>query len=428
VQRPGASAVMNFDTDSAPRSLREVPPPIQQNHFSDPFSRAPQTNEIGHLCKTEPSVRKWPTGKPGPTLRERTRELKETGKPMNSAMNWLMRPTRQLQPVVSQIKQVAACPLSVLIQGETGTGKELVARAIHQLSGRCSRPFVPVDSGALPDSLMESELFGYEKGAFTGADQRREGRFQLAKDGTLFLDEIANLAVPTQAKMLRVLQDRQVQPLGGSHALPVGARIISATNVTLLREIEVGHFRLDLYHRLNEFEIVLPPLRERDDILDLANEFLAEAVVEFGSTVNEISEGAADILLSHSWPGNVRELRNVMRRAAVLGSEVIEPDILSFVTGPKNSTIAHRSQPASAGRSLKEIAETAAVDAEQAAIHNALHAAGGNMSKASRDLQTNYKTLYLKMKHYGISASSYKGRSPSDLPDGLTVAPERPRT
>jgi DNA-binding NtrC family response regulator len=326
----------------------------------------------------------------------------------------MMRPTRQLQPVVKQIRQIADCPLSVLIQGETGTGKELVARAIHQLSRRCSKPFIAIDSGALPDSLAESELFGHEKGAFTGADQRREGRFQLAKDGTLFLDEIANLAVPTQAKMLRVLQDRQVQPLGGSHAVSIDARIISATNVTLLPEIEVGHFRLDLYHRLNEFEIVLPPLRERDDILDMANEFLAEAVVEFGSAVSEISEAAACILLSYSWPGNVRELRNVMRRAAVLGSEVIEPDSLSFITRAKSSTIAHRSQPALVGRSLKEIGELAAVDAEQAAIRNALHATGGNMSKASRDLQTNYKTMYLKMKLYGISASPYKRRWLSD--------------
>ncbi|MBI3625232.1 MAG: sigma-54-dependent Fis family transcriptional regulator, partial [Candidatus Rokubacteria bacterium] len=211
-----------------------------------------------------------------------------------------MGPRGETQKVIQQVKQVAGSPFTVLIQGETGTGKELVARAIHQQSVRRENPFIALDCGAIPETLIESELFGYEKGAFTGADRKKEGHFQLAKGGSLFLDEIVNLPLPTQSKLLRVLQERQVQLLGGKRAVPVDVRIIAASNVPLERELRAGRFRQDLYYRLNEFTINLPPLRERrEDILRLAKRFLEEAAMELKRPVRGISEEAAQLLLRH---------------------------------------------------------------------------------------------------------------------------------
>jgi DNA-binding NtrC family response regulator len=387
--------------------------PIDREYFVDSLRRALQISETRRRVKEHQGALERHASELEQTLKDRTRELREATTIIETPLKWLMGPSRQIQKVVQQIRQVADSPLAILVQGETGTGKELVARAIHQVSARCKKPFVAVDCGALPETLMESELFGYEKGAFTGADQHKEGRFQLAKDGSLFLDEIANLSLSTQTKLLRVLQERQAHPLGGKHTFQVNARIISASNVTLQQEVHAGRFRLDLYHRLNEFEIVLPTLREREDILDLANEFLAEASVELGCAAREISEAAANILLQHSWPGNVRELRNAIRRAVILSSEVIEPAHLSFLAD-RTSVSAHHSQHSFAGRSLREIAGVAAAHAEEQAIRQALQVAGGNRSKAARDLQTDYKTLYLKMKQYGIPAAQFKRSAAPD--------------
>src|SRR2546425_2023259 len=279
-------------------------------------------------------------------------ELGRQAKKQQLPLRWLMGPSRQMQKVVQQIKQVADSPLTILVEGETGTGKEIVARAIHQLSARRKKPFVAVDCGAIPDTLIESELFGYEKGAFTGADQRREGRFRLAEGGSLFLDEIVNLPLPTQVKLLRVLQERQVQPLGSKQPLQVNVRIIAASNVPSEREVRTGRLRQDLYYRLNEFLITMPPLRERDDILDLANGFLAEASMEFGRPAREISKAAAAILLRYHWPGNVRELRNVIRLAVVLASDVIEEEHFSFLAADAPPVTALRREPAPLGPSL----------------------------------------------------------------------------
>ena len=323
-------------------------------------------------------------------------------------LKWLMGPSRKMQKVVQEIKQVADSPLTLLIQGETGTGKELVARATHQLSARRNKAFVAVDCGAIPDTLIESELFGYEKGSFTGAQQRKEGRFPLADGGTLFLDEIVNLPLPTQSKLLRVLQERQVQPLGSKQPIKVDARIIAASNVCLEREAKAGRFRQDVYYRLNEFVITLPPLRERDDILHLANDFLVEASMEFGRPCREISEAAAENLLRYAWPGNVRELRNVIRRAILVASDVIEPEHLSFLSAEAVPATAVGEEPAPLGPSLKAIAEAAAADAEQQAIRRVLQVTRGNKSEAARLLRTDYKTLHLKMKQYGIPAAEFR--------------------
>jgi DNA-binding NtrC family response regulator len=338
-------------------------------------------------------------------------EMSELGRRMREQqlpLKWLIGPSRQMEKVVSQIKQVAGSPLTILVEGETGTGKELVARALHHLSARGKRPFVAVDCGAIPDTLIESELFGYEKGAFTGAHQRQDGQFRRAEGGSLFLDEIVNLPIPTQAKLLRALQERHVQPLGSKQPVRVDVRIIAASNASLEREVRAGRFRQDVYYRLNEFVIALPPLRERDDLLNLANDFLAEASMEFGRPCREISDAAAQSLLRHAWPGNVRELRNVIRRAILLAIDAIEPEHLSFFQADVATAAPVHEAPPPIGLSLKAIAEAAAADAEQQAIRRILGETKGNKSEAARLLKTDYKTLHVKMKEYGISSVPFK--------------------
>ena len=382
--------------------------PIDRDYFVASLRRAIQTRELGRRVKQQQLAVERHLNELEAIVEERTRDLGETNKVIESPLRWLMGPSGQMEKIVQQIKQVADSPLTVLVGGETGTGKELVARAIHQLSARCEKPFVAVDCGAIPDTLIESELFGYEKGAFTGAHQRKTGQFQLAEGGSLFLDEIVNLPVPTQTKLLRALQERQVQPLGGKRPVPVDVRIIAASNVPLEREVRAGRFRQDVYYRLNEFGITLPPLRERDDILPLANEFLSEAGTQLGRPCRNISEAAAQVLLRYHWPGNVRELRNVIRRAILLASDVIEPEHLSVIPVEASPATALRGEPAPAGSSLKEIGEAAAADAEEQAIQRALQTTGGNKTEAARLLRTHYKTLYLKLKQYGIDAGPFR--------------------
>jgi transcriptional regulator with GAF, ATPase, and Fis domain len=318
--------------------------------------------------------------------------------------------SRQIEQVLKQIERVADSPLTILIQGETGTGKELVARAIHQLSARREGPFIALDCGAIPDPLVESELFGHEKGAFTGADQRREGHFQMAGGGTLFLDELVNLPLSAQSKLLRTLQEKAVQPLGGKRPIPVDVRIVAASNLPLEREIGAGRFRQDLHYRLNEFSLTLPPLRERpEDILCLANRFLVEARMELRRPIRGISEEASELLLRYEWPGNARELRNVIRQAVILGGEVIQPDDLPALPS-ETSSAAPRKDPDGArlGPSLKAIATAAAADAERRAIRQALQRAKGNMSAVARLLLVDRKTIHLKMKRYGIAAEGFR--------------------
>jgi two-component system nitrogen regulation response regulator GlnG len=388
--------------------------PIDRDYFVASLRRAIQMGELSRRVKEQQRSLEQHASELERTVEERTHELREARKVIHSPLRWLAGPSRQMDKVVQQIKQVADSPLTILVEGETGTGKELVARAIHHLSARCKKPFVALDCGAIPETLIESELFGYEKGAFTGAHQRKEGQFRLAESGSLFLDEIANLPLPTQAKLLRVLQERQVQPLGSKQPIRVDVRIIAASNVPLEREVRAGRFRQDVYYRLNEFVITLPPLRERDDILHLANEFLAEAGMELGRPCREISEAAARTLLHYPWPGNVRELRNVIRRATLHASDVIETDHLSFLAVDASPAPARPAEPAPVdpspleSPSLKEIAEAAATDAERQAIRRILQATRGNKSEAARHLRTDYKTLHLKMKQYGIAAAQFR--------------------
>jgi DNA-binding NtrC family response regulator len=382
--------------------------PIDRDYFVVSLRRAIQIAELRHHIKEQQLALECHANELEQTLKNRTSELQEVKRAIESPLRWLIGQSRQMEKVVQQIRQVADSPLSIIVEGETGTGKELVARAIHQLSPRGNKPFVAVDCGAIPDTLIESELFGHEKGAFTGAHQRNEGRFQLAEGGSLFLDEIVNLPLPMQAKLLRALQERWVQPLGSKHPVHLDVRIIVASNVSLAQEAHAGRFRHDVYYRLNEFVITLPPLRERDDILDLAYRFLVEATMEFGRTCREISEAAAEILVRYPWPGNVRELRNVVRRAVLLASDLIQPGDLSLLPVGASPTIPLRRDPAADRSSLKEIAGAAAADAEQQAIRRALEITMGNKSEAARLLRTDYKTLHLKMKQYGVDPRRFR--------------------
>src|SRR5207237_1382064 len=397
-QRPDTPTVMitgHGEHDLVVQALRGgaydfIQKPIDRDHLVASLSRAIQMRELSRRVKEQQAALERHLNDLEAIVEERTRELRETNEVIESPFRLLMGPSGQMDKIVEQIKQVADSPLTVLVEGETGTGKELVARAIHQLSTRRDRPFIAVDCGAIPDTLIESELFGYEKGAFTGAHQRKEGQFQLADGGSLFLDEIVNLPLPTQTKLLRALQERQVQPLGSKRPVRVSVRIIAASNVPLEREVRAGRFRQDVYFRLNEFGITLPPLRERDDILHLANEFLPEAGMELGRPCRKISHAAAQVLLRYQWPRNLRELRNVIRRAILLASDVIEPEHLSVLPVDAPPATALRGEPAPLD-SLKEIAEAAAADAEQQAIREALHTSRGNKSEAARHLRTDYK-------------------------------------
>ncbi len=337
----------------------------------------------------------------------------------------LIAPSPRMHTLVEQIRQVADSNFTVLIQGETGTGKELVARAIHQESPRRDKPFIAIDCGAIPDTLVESELFGHEKGAFSGADRRKEGHFQMANAGTLFLDEVSNLPFPSQPKLLRAIQERQVRAVGSSRPLPVDVRIIAASNENLHQHIDKGLFRQDLYYRLAEFVIVLPPLRERrEDILPLARHFLEEASVELKRPGSIIADGAARVLQACPWPGNIRQLRNVMRRAVLQASGVaidagdIEPllqeDAVANRVAPDPVASAQEAGITSVtdGKSLREVAQVAIETAEKQAIVEALRATGGNKRKAAQRLQTDYKTLFLKLKRYGFS-----GARPASISD-----------
>ncbi|MBK7642094.1 MAG: sigma-54-dependent Fis family transcriptional regulator [Planctomycetes bacterium] len=319
-----------------------------------------------------------------------------------------MGPSRQVRMIVESVKRVADSGFTVLLQGETGTGKELVARALHVGSLRRTAPFIALDCGSIPEALIESELFGHEPGAFTGASDRRVGHFQLAQGGTLFLDELANLPIALQSRLLRVLQERTLQPLGARRAVQLDVRFVAATNADLREAVSSGRFRQDLYFRLAEYTIQLPPLRERrEDIGYLAGRFAEEASIELRRPARTLSESAIEMLERYAWPGNVRELRNVVRQAVLVAEELqISTAHLRYALGLGDAlparTIIPQPAPPLAGRSLRDIAASAVHDAERVAIRAALEATGGNKSEAARRLKTDYKTLYVKLRLYGL--------------------------
>jgi two-component system response regulator FlrC len=294
-------------------------------------------------------------------------------------------------PVVSAIEKVAPTNATVLLLGESGTGKEVAARTIHQLSTRRDGPFVPVNCAAITDTLMESEIFGHEAGAFTGATGARRGRLELADGGTLFLDEIGELKQELQAKLLRVLQERRFERVGGTRTIQVDVRWLAASNRDLEAMIQEGSFREDLYHRLAVFPLTLPPLRERkEDILPLAESLLARICGDLGRPPLRLDDSVGALLRRAAWPGNVRELANALERAAILAEgERLSAEDLSASLG----------RPGGPGRgtSPRTMAET-----EEAAIREALESAGGHRKKAAEILGIGERTLYDKLKQYGI--------------------------
>ena len=293
-----------------------------------------------------------------------------------------------MQEIFDLIDRVAPSDSTVLITGESGTGKELIAQALHGNSNRCFMPFVAINCGSLPDSLLESELFGYEKGAFTGADHTKRGRFEMAQGGTILLDEIGDISLKTQVDLLRVLQQKEITRLGGESTIDVDVRILAATNRDLSAFIKKGDFREDLFYRLNVISIHVPPLRERkEDIPLLANAFIKQQCMEMNKEIVKISSGVLRQLMDYHWPGNVRELENIIERALVIGSgKEIMSDDLPF----SRKDISAPDSP----KSLKMM--------EKAHIIKILEQAKWNISKAARELDIDRQTLYNKMNKYAI--------------------------
>jgi DNA-binding NtrC family response regulator len=297
-----------------------------------------------------------------------------------------------MQTIYDLISQVAPTDSTVLITGESGTGKELIAQAIHGNSQRCYMPFIAVSCGALPDSLLESELFGYEKGAFTGADYTKKGRFELADKGTLFLDEIGDISLKTQVDLLRVLQQKEFRRLGGQEEIKVDVRILAATNQDLKKAISENRFREDLFYRLNVISIHVPPLRERkEDIPLLAKAFIRRYCLELNKEPVQIASSAMQLLMDYNWPGNVRELENVIERALVIGRGIeIVTDDLPF----SRKELGTEAFP----NSLKQM--------EKMHIKKILEEMGWNVSKAARELEIDRQTLYNKIEKYHIGKES----------------------
>lgn len=302
--------------------------------------------------------------------------------------------SNSMKGVYRLIEQVADSNATVLIRGESGTGKDLVAHAIHYNSPRASKPFIKVNCMALPDTLLESELFGHEKGSFTGATERKIGRFELAQGGTIFLDEIGDFSLDLQVKMLRVIQFKEFERLGGTETIKSNVRVIVATNKDLEKEIRNGLFREDLYYRINVFPIFLPPLRDRkDDIMLLADYFLEKYVKENGKIINRISTPAIEMLTSYHWPGNVRELENCIERSVLIcDSDVIRSEHL-----PPSLQMAHDLEP-KPQMSLTEIVE----NKEKELIIDALKSTGGHQKKAADLLGITERILGYKIKNYNI--------------------------
>ncbi len=308
--------------------------------------------------------------------------------------------SRKMQEVFHLITQVAKSNANVLLLGESGTGKELVANAIHYNSLRADKPFVKVNCAALPANLVEAELFGHEKGAFTGANRQKEGKFELAHTGSIFLDEIGSLDLESQGKLLRVLQERELERLGGTRTTKVNVRLVAATNKNLADTVEAGAFREDLFYRLNVYPIYLPPLREREaDLLLLADHFLEKYSREYGKDIRRISTPAIDALMQYHWPGNVRELENCMERAVLL----CEDRVIHGYHLPPTLQTAEETGTLQA-RSLKESVE----HFERELLVDALKSCRGNMRRAARTLQTTERIFGYKVRKYEVQPKQYR--------------------
>jgi two-component system NtrC family response regulator/two-component system response regulator HydG len=313
----------------------------------------------------------------------------------------------ELQAVYEVVKQAAPTKATVLILGESGTGKELVAQALHELSERKEKPFIKVSCAALSETLLESELFGHERGSFTGAIGRKEGRFELADTGTLFLDEIGEISPSVQVKLLRALQTREFERVGGTQSLKVDVRIVAATNRDLAAEVKAGKFREDLYYRLNVVAVTLPPLRRRrGDIPALAAHFIEKYCEAYGKNIKGLAPGTLNALLAHDWPGNVRELENAVERAVVLckGTELTADDLPATLRGPRPAQ--RDAAGLIPGATLAEI--------EREAILRTLEMMGGSTSRAAEMLGISVRKIQYRLKEY--SGEKMDGEPDPDAP------------
>jgi len=323
------------------------------------------------------------------TVKARCASLEETGRQPP-----IIGQSKPITDLLKLIKQIAATDATVLVTGESGTGKELMAAAIHYQSKRATGPYIRINCPAIPETLMETELFGHEKGAFTGAQERKIGKFEMADNGTILLDEIGDMPMPLQAKLLRVLQEREIERVGGTKSVPIDVRIICSTAKNLSGEVQAGRFRQDLFFRLQVIPIEVPPLRDRrDDIPLLCRHFLSEFSIMRGMPL-ELSPEALQLLLHYNYPGNVRELRNIMERAAVLAptsliqADDLPPDLAEKQTAEQDQTLR---------------LSGAVACAEKSCITRALQQAGGNKTEAAKLLGISRKNLWEKMKQHRIA-------------------------
>ncbi len=329
--------------------------------------------------------------------RELSRSVRKLDAAIDGSMESFLGSSDSMKKVIRQIRQVAATDFSIIIQGETGTGKTTVARMIHNMSRRSLSPFVSVDVGSLPETLIESELYGHEKGAFTGADHKKKGFFEVAAGGTILIDDLQNVPLYSQGKLLGAVEDRKIFPLGSMAPVEIDVRIIVAINIDPDKAIAENKLKSDLFFRLSEFTISIPPLRERsDDIPYLCRKFLLEVGAELNKPMREISAEAIDQLKRYPWPGNVRELKNVMRRAVLIAeSDVVTASHLDFLIG--NGSGSSTSSPLlPIGLPTLNLREL-----EHVAIRRALELSSGNKKEAAALLQIDYSTLHRKIKQLG---------------------------
>ena len=346
-------------------------------------------------------------------LREEVTRLEHEVSSAAAGVGALLGESRAMMRVYDLIRRVAEADTTVLLSGESGTGKELVARALHDEGGRSDKRFVAINCAAVPAELLESELFGHVKGAFTDAKNARQGLFEQASGGTLLLDEIGEMPLEMQPKLLRVLQERQVRPVGGNTPVPINARIIAATNRDLEGEVEAKRFREDLFHRLNVVQIHVPPLRARgNDVFLLAKHFVRTFAERTGKNVSGLSSEAAQKLLQYDWPGNVRQLENAMERAVALtrSEQIAVEDLSERIT-----------QHEGGGPMLRELDLEHLLTLDQIErrhIERALKVANGNKTHAARTLGIDRRTLYRKLEHYGVTTSEASA-APEGVPAGV---------
>jgi DNA-binding NtrC family response regulator len=324
----------------------------------------------------------------------------------NLSLAKMMGPSEVVARLIADVNRVCRSDFTVVIFGETGVGKELVARSIHHNSPRSGNPFVAIDCGAIPEALLENELFGHEKGAFTGASEKKMGKFEAAHGGTLLLDEVVNMPLESQAKLLRVLQDKKVCRVGGNNPMDVDVRLVVSSNRRMEDAVASGDFRQDLLYRLNDFAITIPALRERrEDIPYLVNRFIEATNIELGKHVQGCSERATESLMTYAWPGNVRQLRSVIRRAVLLTNETIDLQHLDLETGccPGVPADSKAALDVRQELSLKQIVQRNILEVERRVLTQILNRTGGNKAKAARLLQIDYKTMHTKIKKLGIA-------------------------